>query len=174
MPDLAVRPPSELVLLRIERTRPSVEALVSRLHDATTWDERFDILDREIQARVAAARQPPPAVMWAWQRLVSTAGCARIADIRRATGWSERHFAVQFRQQFGLTPKSFARILRFGRAARALGRGKGTLANVALACGYYDQAHFTREFRAFAGITPVALLESRLPSDAGFRADRGD
>jgi AraC-like DNA-binding protein len=145
--------------------------VVSRLQDATTWDARFDILDREIRAKVAAARQPPPAVIRAWHRLVSTNGCARIADIRDDIGWSERHLAVQFRNQFGLTPKAFARILRFGRAARALRQGTSPLANVALACGYYDQAHFTREFRAFAGITPLALLATRLPHDAGFRAD---
>ena len=150
----------------------SAATLVSRLHDATTWDARFDIVDREIRARVAAARPPAPAVAWAWRRLVTTGGGARIAEIRRDIGWSERHFAVQFRNQFGLTPKAFARILRFGRAARALGQGTQPLASIALACGYYDQAHFTRDFRAFAGITPLALLESRLPQGAGFHADR--
>jgi AraC-like DNA-binding protein len=149
---------------------PSARALVSRLRDAPTWDARFDILDREIRARVAAATQPPASVAWAWQRIVASGGRVRIADIRREIGWSERHFAAQFENQFGLTPKAFARILRFRRAARALCRGHVALADVALACGYYDQAHFTRDFRAFAGITPVALLESRLPSGAGFRA----
>jgi len=147
----------------------SAEALVSRLRDAPTWDARFDILDREIRARVAAAKQPAAAVVWAWQRIVAAGGRVRIADIRRDIGWSERHFAAQFGDQFGLTPKAFARILRFRRAAHALCREQATLADVALACGYYDQAHFTRDFRAFAGITPVALLESRLPSGAGFR-----
>jgi AraC-like DNA-binding protein len=101
---------------------------------------------------------------------VATGGRARIGEIRRDIGWSERHFAVQFREQFGLTPKAFARILRFHRAARALNHPTATLADVALACGYYDQAHFTRDFRTFAGLAPLALVDSRLPHDAGFRA----
>lgn len=150
----------------------SADTLVARLHDATSWDARFDILDHEIRSRIAAAQQPAPEVTWASKILAATGGRARIGDIRRDIGWSERHFAVQFRHQFGLTPKAFARILRFGRAARALGQGEATLASVALACGYYDQAHFTRDFREFAGITPLALLESRLPHDAGFRMDQ--
>jgi AraC-like DNA-binding protein len=151
----------------------SADTLVSRLYDATTWDARFDMLDDEIRSRIAGAELPAAAMTWAWQKLVATGGCARIADIRHSIGWSERHFAVQFRHQFGLAPKAFARVLRFRRAARALDRAESTLAGVALACGYYDQAHFTRDFRAFAGIAPRALLESRLPQGAGFRAEQG-
>jgi AraC-like DNA-binding protein len=86
-------------------------------------------------------------------------------------GWSERHFAVQFREQVGVAPKAFARILRFARAVRLLTSDRAPdLADLALACGYYDQAHFARDFRAFAGTTPTALLESRFPAHSGFRA----
>jgi len=79
---------------------------------------------------------------------------------------------VQFGHEIGLTPKAFARTLRFSTAVRILTSADGaSLADVAQACGYFDQAHFTHDFRAFAGVTPIALVESRYPENTGFRAD---
>ena len=53
-----------------------------------------------------------------------------------------------------MPPKPLARILRFERAAARLRQG-AALADAALDSGYYDQAHFNRDFRAFAGVTPT-------------------
>jgi AraC-like DNA-binding protein len=151
----------------------SADRLTARLVDADSWDARFSILDREIAARVHAARQPSRAVVWAWRELVKSAGQLKVTSLAREIGWSERHFAVRFRDEFGLAPKVFARTLRFARAVRMLtNRYTASLADVALMCGYYDQAHFTRDFHAFAGITPSGLVETRLPQQAGFRAEQ--
>jgi AraC-like DNA-binding protein len=142
------------------------------LQDALTWEERFSILDAEILWRVERSRQLPTEIVWAWHRLVQSDGRIRIAELVRELGWSERHFARQFNEHIGLSPKVFARVLRFAGAVRVLTTDRSIdLADVALACGYFDQSHFTREFRAFAGTTPVALRGSRLPKQAGFRTD---
>jgi len=144
-------------------------AFVHRLREAASWEARFDILDREIGAKIASARRLVPQVAWAWSALVHTRGRARIADLLRETGWSERHFAVQFKDHVGLSPKLFARVLRFRHAVRLLTDERLTLTDIGHTCGYFDQAHFTRDFRTFAGITPSELRESRLP-DTGFLA----
>ena len=60
----------------------------------------------------------------------------------------------RFREHVGLPPKALARILRFERAAERL-RGGADLSDAALDSGYYDQAHFNRDFKAFAGVTPT-------------------
>jgi AraC-like DNA-binding protein len=149
----------------------TAERLISELYDAPTWASRFDIVDREILKRLADAPAPAVGVQCAWRRLVRTAGQVAIGNLAREVGWSHKHLVSQFSEQIGLTPKIMARVLRFGRAADLLATSeRGQLADIAIACGYYDQAHFTRDFRAFAGVSPTELLASRLPNRGGFTA----
>ena len=137
----------------------SCEVLSSKLFDAPTWAARFDVLDREIESRVAVARPLKAHIEWTWDMLTRTGGRARIENLRRETGFSERHFAASFRHEFGLRPKTFANVLRFGRATQLLSRGSClSLTEVALACGYFDQAHFNRDFQRFAGVTPTVAV----------------
>jgi AraC-like DNA-binding protein len=151
---------------------PAAPRLESELYDAPTWDDRFDILDREIGARFRAARRPSAEVLWTWRRLVETGGQVSIDRIVDEIGRSHRHVIACFREHIGLTPKTMARVLRFSRAARALREATPPrLVDLANDCGYYDQAHFTRDFRAFAGVTPRELLASLLPDGGGIAAD---
>jgi AraC-like DNA-binding protein len=62
-----------------------------------------------------------------------------------------------FRRQFGVTPKTVARVARFQHAVHVLSRPSATF-GAAVACGYADQPHFNREFRSMAGVTPTELL----------------
>ncbi|HEX2086631.1 MAG TPA: helix-turn-helix domain-containing protein [Solirubrobacteraceae bacterium] len=143
--------------------------LIERLHDLASWDARFDLLDAVLAERLAVARPLAPEVERAWARLVATGGTAPVAELVRDAGWSRRHFTARFSEAAGLPPKSFARVLRFHRAKELLGRPGLSLTEIALACGYYDQAHFNRDFRSFAGCTPTELMARRLP--AGWSAD---
>ena len=146
--------------------------LIDALYEAPSWDARFAILDRELGARIAGARTPPAAVLCAWHRLVASGGRVSIGAIVSETGCSPRHLIAQCRQEIGLTPKTLARVLRFGRAVRIIKAGGTELSDIANDCGYYDQAHFSRDFRAFAGVTPTELIASQLPDRGGFSADR--
>jgi len=84
-------------------------------------------------------------------------------------GWSRRHLLGRFREHTGLPPKVFARILRFQRAAALMTRPGGpSLCEIALDCGYYDQAHLNRDFREFSGRTPTELMAARLPKGGGY------
>jgi AraC-like DNA-binding protein len=143
--------------------------LPERLYEARTWPERFALLDRLLGARLTEARPPAAEVEHAWAALVRTHGGAPVEALAAEVGWSRRHLFGRFREQTGLPPKVFARILRFQRAAALLADPAGpSLCEIALDCGYYDQAHLNRDFRAFAGRTPTELLAARLPDGGGY------
>ena len=128
--------------------------LVERLADAPTWDDRLDVLD----ASFARHELPvlAPEVVWLRRQLVLSQGRTRVEPLMDETGWSRRHVTECFRRQLGITPKAYARLLRFGHATALLmetapGR---SLADVATEAGYYDQSHLTRDFTALSGTTP--------------------
>ena len=133
---------------------PAAGELAERLYLAPDWPARFALLERFIAARVHAAPPATPELEWAWGRLLASDGAAPIGSLAREIGWSRRHLAARFREHLGLPPKPLARILRFERAAARL-RAGAALTDAALDSGYYDQAHFNRDFRAFAGVTPT-------------------
>jgi len=149
---------------------PYARELEGRLRDAPDWDARFNLLDRAIGARLEAAVRPSASVLCMWHRILESRGAVSIGDVVGETGWSQKHLIARFKHEIGLAPKTMARVLRFGQAAAAL-RAGGRMADIAADCGYYDQAHFSRDFREFAGVTPGELLASVLPDGAGIRAE---
>jgi AraC-like DNA-binding protein len=69
-----------------------------------------------------------------------------------------------FTDEVGLTPKRFLRVLRFqGVIASVASQSSVDWSDLALGSGYYDQAHFTHDFRAFSGMTPATYLLHRTP-----------
>jgi len=136
----------------------STDELAERLDDAAGWTARFRLLDAFVRRRLALAPAPSAAVERAWQRLVASGGLVRIGDLARELGWSRKQQAQRFALEIGVPPKTVARILRFGRARRALLNGAAgrDWAGLALDWGYADQAHLIREFQALAGATPRA------------------
>jgi AraC-like DNA-binding protein len=125
--------------------------LPERLATAPDWSTRFTLLERAIAERTLAAPPVAAELEWIWRRLHDGVPIGALAE---ELGWSRRHLAVTVRRELGMAPKPLARLLRFERAVERL-RAGAELADVALDSGYYDQAHFNRDFKAFAGVTPT-------------------
>jgi AraC-like DNA-binding protein len=142
--------------------------LVGRLFEPEGWHERFGLLDALLAARADDGRGAGPGVAWAWRRLGETSGRTSVRGLAEELGWSQRRLVARFREQVGLPPKAFARILRFERVSALLQGVEGArLAEVAYDCGYFDQAHLNRDFREFAGTTPTEYIAARLPPGGG-------
>jgi AraC-like DNA-binding protein len=138
----------------LEDLLEGADELAERLYDLPDWPARLTLLEDFISRRVDEAPRTPREIEWSWQRLLASDGAVPVAELADEVGWSRRHLAARFREHVGLPPKALARILRFERAAERLRRG-ADLADAALDSGYYDQAHFNRDFKQFAGVTPT-------------------
>jgi AraC-like DNA-binding protein len=139
--------------------------LLDRLHDAIGWRERFDVLDGVLARALQDTIDPAPEIRHAWSCLVASGGAIEINTLARETGWSRRHLSERFRAEIGLSPKVMGRVLRFDRARHLLSRAdRPGLADVAVSCGYYDQAHLTRDWNDLAGCAPTTWMSEELPS----------
>jgi AraC-like DNA-binding protein len=136
--------------------------LAEQLHETPDWDARFDLVERLLLGRIDTAG-PDPFVTEAVARLEASDGRMRIGQLARDLSVSRRHLATRFREQIGLPPKTFARLLRFEAVRRQMADRPQSWADVAASCGYADQSHLNREFRELGGTTPAGFLARQLP-----------
>lgn len=92
-------------------------------------------------------------------QMVARHGNVSIGSLAAQAGLSRRQLERRFDRWVGLEPKLLCRILRFQRVFRAVAREpRARWVEIAVECGYYDQPHLIREFRAFAGMNPPAFF----------------
>jgi transcriptional regulator GlxA family with amidase domain len=128
--------------------------LRERLMAAQEAEARFDLLEAALLQRLDGPPARHPAVAFALRELHGAPG-RTIGEVRDQTGVSERRFIELFHRQVGLAPKLYARVRRFQTALRRIRTGSPVdWADIALACGYFDQAHLIHDFRAIAGLRP--------------------
>jgi AraC-like DNA-binding protein len=123
----------------------------------------------DVAAGLIAEGAPDQAVTWAAELLEDPQ--ARTEEVAGHIGLSERQLRRRCQDAVGYGPKTLQRVLRFRRFVAqvdaAAGNPRGPqnpacdLATMAARAGYADQAHLTRECRAFSGLTPAALARQR-------------
>lgn len=140
----------------------SAAELREQLLSVDTAQARFSLLEQSLLAHVSRPLLWRPAVAFALAELQTFAYTRTISEVIEQTGLSARHFIQIFNDAVGLTPKQFSRVRRFQEVLHLLEKGgpiKWT--DIALAYGYFDQAHFIHDFQDFCGLTPGAYLAQR-------------
>lgn len=147
--------------------------LTERLRSCPDWESRFGVLDRFFSRRLREGPAGSPRVAWTVEQIRRSGGGMPVEHLAGITGQSRRHMERLFGEHVGVTPKAFARIIRFQRALR-LGSSGLSPARVAVGAGYHDQAHYARSFKAMVGCTPGRFHADRVPSGHPARNARID
>jgi AraC family transcriptional regulator len=161
--------------LGVTRSREWMHRVISLLEAAVGQldDQEHPVQGTLLEAASLLRQQvPPPAAgdvpdgrgrLLAWQARKlrdyidsHIAGRVLVADLSALVQRSEAHFARSFKRTFGESPHSFVVRRRVEMAAQHMLTTDASLSDIALRCGFADQAHLSKHFRQAAGQTPAA------------------
>ena len=129
-----------------------------RLGEATSAS-RIEILQEVLSARMNGRIHTDPFIHHCVARIETACGSLRIGDLAKSTGLSTRQLERKFAQRLGISPKTFARVVRFkGLEEATARRDPPDWARLAGDFGFADQSHLVREFKAFSGLTPTDYM----------------
>jgi AraC-like DNA-binding protein len=135
-----------------------------RVLAASTPHAMLQVLEQCLLETLRAPDRLHPAVVYMAGKLDICDGpercrCSRVQAVTQQIGLSQRWLAQLFHEQVGVSPKTFHRVRRFQHTlTRLRGVRQVDWAELAVECGYYDQAHLSHDFRQIAGMTPSAYL----------------
>ncbi|MEL6105824.1 MAG: helix-turn-helix domain-containing protein [Planctomycetota bacterium] len=140
----------------VDPSRLKLDELSERLMGDTNQESCVGLLQRWVRER--AANSGSGAVGQVVREMRKHAGNCGVSSLAGKLDVSRRHLGRLVREEVGLSPKLFGRVVRFDQAVR-LGRASPNLrlSQIASASGYADQSHMNREFMQLAGITPAEV-----------------
>jgi AraC-like DNA-binding protein len=128
--------------------------LAERVFEAATFEQKIAAVSTFLQSRIRELKRKYRLVEHAVTLIHSAKGKVDPTTLVAGTYLSPRQFERNFKELSGFNLKAYLKIVRFENALRILEQETMPLTGLALSCGYYDQAHFNRDFKQFTGYTP--------------------
>jgi AraC-like DNA-binding protein len=136
--------------------------IADRLWSASAPEDRFNVLEDALRQNMRQPLVRHWAVPYALDALECSRGAGSVATVARELGMSSRRLRAIFQPEVGLSPSVFQRIRRFAAVLRRLEPAAAVdWSDLALSSGYFDQAHFNHDFRAFSGVNPSEYLRQQ-------------
>ncbi|NTV89896.1 MAG: helix-turn-helix transcriptional regulator [Clostridiales bacterium] len=148
------------VMLEEVSTAWEKDGLPERIYIAGNLHERVAIALEGLKEGLAEVSEPLSAYMSGWitKRVLETGGALGMRQLSEECGYTYRYMAKAFRDDTGITPKLFSRIVRYQKSLDIiLSGGTVSLSDIACNLGYFDQSHFLKEFREFSTISPAQM-----------------
>ncbi|WP_224998561.1 helix-turn-helix domain-containing protein [Cesiribacter sp. SM1] len=137
----------------------AVHELLDQLHESLSDTERILKLNQFLEKRLLKQNDAIDYVDYTIKQMKDSNGNLSIKGLEHELGISTRQLERLFRVKIGLSPKEMSKIIRLNSAFSSLETEPGmSLTSLSYQAGYYDQAHFSREFKGLAGVSPNKLL----------------
>ncbi len=140
--------------------RPDLLHLHARLYEAESLTARISLLEEWLLSRLSLGKERDALIPASLTLLHEREGQLSIPELADELAVSQRHLERLYQNQVGISPKQYAQLLRVEKARLALKQlPERSITRLAVELGFYDQAHFIREFSAVIGLTPTAYLK---------------
>jgi AraC-like DNA-binding protein len=139
--------------------------LHERLYAAPSMPERVALFEEILLTRLCYTPYSLDAVRHGVAEIARRNGALSIEALRDHMGISQNHLLTQFKRMVGISPKALAQLYRLKHVLRSIDPMHDVdWARTAHQSGYYDQSHFSNDFRAFTGHAPTDYLRLRRQS----------
>lgn len=146
-----------------------IDILLEKLRNAESDEKMNNLVQLYLLRRLDSLKPCMPFDLAMFQ-LVKNIGNLGMDFVAAQACMSLRQFERKSQERLGLSPKIFARMIRFSKAYKLKElHPKKLWLEIAHECGYYDQMHFIRDFKFFAGFAPSGLTESVILNSVRFR-----
>ncbi len=136
--------------------------LIEKIILAQNNRDRVDIIEEFLLRQLRKNHHGDGATDEIIRHIRYSGGNGSVEDICSKFGLTRRTLERKFINTIGISPKLFSRISRFLNLCHHLeNHSHKSLTEITYECGYYDQAHFIREFKAFSGLTPKEFFRTR-------------
>ncbi|TPE54433.1 AraC family transcriptional regulator [Maribrevibacterium harenarium] len=140
-------------------TTITAHALIETMASCPSFAKRVEFFETILSK--AASFEPSALTQFSLQQLIQHQGNMRMESLEQLTGYSLRTIQRQFKQDIGLPPKVFGRIIRCQAALHSLHKLNGvSYSDLAFSLGFSDQPHFLREFKKLVSTTPLAYQDT--------------
>jgi AraC-like DNA-binding protein len=130
-------------------------------NDDRTAQSCIEAVDAYLINRLASNLRDDPVTQEAIETIKNCKGHITVQQLARHLGLSRRHLTRKFKERIGISPKQLCRNIRFKQVYKLIETAShDTWADVAVACGYYDQSHLINDFKHFTGSSPDAYFFS--------------
>ncbi|MCB0278709.1 MAG: helix-turn-helix transcriptional regulator [Calditrichaeota bacterium] len=136
--------------------------LYEQLCEDSDAQSKFRLVENWLMKRLQRCLLPETVIQYAVQHIKQSPSLESLKQISDQCGYSQKQFIHLFKKHIGLSPKAYQRIIRFNQVLQEIERHRHiNWSQLVYDCGYYDQAHFIKEFKLFSGMNPSQFLAER-------------
>jgi len=136
--------------------------LREQLKEAKKIEQKFFLLEKNFLKFYMKSLKENPFIDYMISKIISKPNQISLKEISGKVGYSQKHIIKIFKDDVGVTPKEFLKVIRFQKTIQEIEQQKNiNWASLASDCGFYDQSHFIADFKTFSGFTPAEYVKLR-------------